>query len=158
MRIVWNAFSGWYADSPRALHRGMLDRGVDAEHVWLAMPSQLSSFPAGTTTVPFGGPAATDALEAADLIVSNVGLGDRGWTKRADTLYLQTWHGTPLKRIHYDEPVSPPDRALHHRTDLARWDLLVSPNRASTPRLVGAFGFEGEVLETGYPQIGRAHV
>jgi CDP-glycerol glycerophosphotransferase len=33
-----------------------------------------------------------------------------------------------------------------------RWDLLVSPNAASTPLLRGAFAFEGELLETGYPR------
>jgi CDP-glycerol glycerophosphotransferase len=36
--------------------------------------------------------------------------------------------------------------------DVARWDWLISPNRASTPRLRRAFRFDREVLETGYPR------
>ena len=35
---------------------------------------------------------------------------------------------------------------------MARWDHLVSPNPVSTPRLRGAFGYDGDVLETGYPR------
>jgi CDP-glycerol glycerophosphotransferase len=36
--------------------------------------------------------------------------------------------------------------------DVARWDLLISPNAVSTPRLRGAFRYDGEVLEIGYPR------
>jgi CDP-glycerol glycerophosphotransferase (TagB/SpsB family) len=33
-----------------------------------------------------------------------------------------------------------------------RWDLLLSPNPPSTPRLRQAFSYDGEVLESGYPR------
>jgi CDP-glycerol glycerophosphotransferase len=36
--------------------------------------------------------------------------------------------------------------------DVDRWDLLLSPNRYSTAVLRGAFGWQGPVLETGYPR------
>ena len=73
------------------------------------------------------------------------------WIKKPGATYLQTWHGTPLKRIHHDAPVRPgwldkPDR------DVARWDMLLSQNPASTELLAHAFRFGGPVHETGYPR------
>jgi CDP-glycerol glycerophosphotransferase len=35
---------------------------------------------------------------------------------------------------------------------VARWDVLLSPNAASTPRMKKAFGYDGPVWETGYPR------
>lgn len=64
-------------------------------------PAHLAGFPAGVTTVRYGGPECVAALEAADVVVSNIHL-DLEWDKRPDALYLQTWHGSPLKRIHLD--------------------------------------------------------
>jgi CDP-glycerol glycerophosphotransferase len=74
------------------------------------------------------------------------------WSKRPGTLYFQTWHGTPLKRIHRDVLWAPPGRLDRLQRDIDRWDVLLSPNRVSTPLLRGAFGYEGEVLECGYPR------
>ena len=36
--------------------------------------------------------------------------------------------------------------------DVAKWDYLVSPGPACTEMFRSAFGFEGEVWETGYPR------
>jgi CDP-glycerol glycerophosphotransferase len=90
-------------------------------------------------------------LESADVLVANTHT-DIAWTKTAGAVYLQTWHGTPLKRIHWDVLWAPPGRLERLSRDVARWDYLISPHRSSTPVLRGAFRFEGEVLESGYPR------
>ena len=46
----------------------------------------------------------------------------------------------------------PPGRLDYLDLDVARWDVLLSPNPVSTPRLRKAFGFDGPVWETGYPR------
>jgi CDP-glycerol glycerophosphotransferase len=74
------------------------------------------------------------------------------WRKRPETTYLQTWHGTPLKRVHHDVFWAPPGRLARLDADVERWDYLLSPNAASTPRLRDAFRFSGQMLETGYPR------
>ena len=74
------------------------------------------------------------------------------WDKRPGTTYLQTWHGTPLKRVHRDVLWAPDGRLDRLDRDIAKWDLLLSPNPVSTPRLRRAFGYDGEVLESGYPR------
>ncbi|GAB7189440.1 hypothetical protein NUM3379_01460 [Kineococcus sp. NUM-3379] len=153
MRIVWNAFNGRYADNPRALHEALLARGGGEEHVWLADPRHAAAFPPGAATVPIGTPRAVAALESADVVVSNTHLQLDEWRKRPGTTYLQTWHGTPLKRIHRDATSLPPDDVMATLDeDIARWDLLVTPSAEGTRLLRSAFGYTGAVLETGYPR------
>jgi CDP-glycerol glycerophosphotransferase len=150
MRIVWNSFHGRFSDNPRALYERLADR-ADLEHVWLADAAHTSAFPAGTVTVDVDGGGATEALEAADLLIANTHT-EVPWDKAPGTTYVQTWHGTPLKRVHRDVLWAPEGRLDRLDDDVARWDLLLSPNPVSTPRLRGAFGYDGEVLETGYPR------
>src|SRR3954447_11397725 len=150
MKIAWYSFHGRYSDNPRALHEGLVGR-PDLEHVWLADPEHWAAFPPGTTTVDVDSDAATEALESADLVVANTHV-EVPWTKPAGATYVQTWHGTPLKRIHRDVLWAPPGRLDRLDEDVAKWDLLLSPNAASTPRLRHAFRYTGEVLESGYPR------
>ncbi|HEX8207757.1 MAG TPA: CDP-glycerol glycerophosphotransferase family protein [Solirubrobacteraceae bacterium] len=152
MRFVYNSFEGRYSDNPRAIHEALVARGGDEHsHLWLADPAHVQGFPDGVETVPYGTPQCIEALETADVVVANTHT-DLVWTKRPDALYLQTWHGTPLKRIHWDVLWAPAGRLERLQRDVGQWDVLVSPNAASTPLLRGAFHYEGEVLECGYPR------
>jgi CDP-glycerol glycerophosphotransferase len=151
MKIVYNSFEGRYSDSPRALYEALRRRGGDETHLWLADPAHARLFPADVDTAEYGGPEGREALESADLLIANTHT-DVDWTKRPGSMYLQTWHGTPLKRIHWDVLWAPPGRLERLSLDVARWDRLISPNRPSTPLLRGAFRYDREVLETGYPR------
>ena len=151
MQIVYHSFEGRFSDSPRALYPELRARFPDADHVWLAGEAGGDGFPADATTLLYGSPEALERMEAADLLVANTHT-DVDWRKRDDAVYLQTWHGTPLKRIHWDVLWAPEGRLDRLQRDVDRWDLLVSPNAASTPLLRGAFRYDGEVLETGYPR------
>jgi len=150
VRIVWNSFHGRYGDNPRALFERLRDR-VGTEHVWLAQHAHLAGFPADVTTVDVDGPEATEALEAADLVVANTHT-EVEWRKREGATYLQTWHGTPLKRVHRDVLWAPPGRLDYLDRDVALWDWLVSPNAVATTLLRQAFRWDGPVWETGYPR------
>lgn len=151
MRIVFHAFEGRFSDSTRALHAALLERDGGHQHVWLADPAHAGTFPADVAILPWGSPEARRALEAADLVVANSHT-DTEWVKAPETVYLQTWHGTPLKRIHWDVLWAPEGRLERLQGDVDRWDLLVSPSAAATPLLRRAFRYEGEILETGYPR------
>jgi CDP-glycerol glycerophosphotransferase len=76
--------------------------------------------------------------------------------KREGQFYVQTWHGTPLKRIGYD--IERPrfknaqDYLRRFSADVAQWDVLVSPNPFSSPIMRRAFRYDGELLESGYPR------
>jgi CDP-glycerol glycerophosphotransferase len=150
VRIVYDSFHGRYSDSPRSLFERLRDRpGI--EHIWLADPPHSDTFPADVPAVPIDSPDAVDALNGADLVIANSHV-EVEWVKAPGTTYLQTWHGTPLKRVHHDVLWAPRGRLDKLDEDVALWDILLSPNPASTPRLRGAFRFEGPVPETGYPR------
>ncbi|MDT2807395.1 CDP-glycerol glycerophosphotransferase family protein [Vagococcus lutrae] len=78
--------------------------------------------------------------------------------KGKNTTYLETWHGTPLKKLGLDiKEVTMPgtDTETYMRNfvrESTRWDFLIAPNHYSSKIFRQAFGFEGEILETGYPR------
>jgi len=150
MRIVFHSFAGRYSDTPRAIHERLADR-PDLEQIWLAEPAHLAAFPDEVKTMDPCDPGVPDLLSSADIVVANTHT-EYEWDKRPGTTYLQTWHGTPLKRIHNDVLWAPEGRLPRLDRDIARWDLLLSPNAVSSPRLAGAFGFGGKIVETGYPR------
>jgi len=151
MKVVYDAFEGRYSDNPRALYERLRRSRRGAEHVWLCDPLYEAGFPSAVRTVPFDGAQARAALESADLVISNTHI-ELDWVKKPGSIYLQTWHGTPLKRIHNDVLWAPEGKLAELDRDVARWDYLISPNEVSTPRLREAFAFTGEVLEVGYPR------
>ena len=155
--VVWNAFNGRYTDNPRALHEGLLARGLDEsagwQHVWMADPRHASAFPEGVRTVPIRSAACAEALASADAVVANCHVTLDPWPVGRPVRYLQTWHGTPLKRIHRSAASLPAEDVLAELdTDISRWDALVTPSPEATRLLREAFAFDGEVLETGYPR------
>ncbi|GEM05264.1 hypothetical protein HMI01_22520 [Halolactibacillus miurensis] len=78
--------------------------------------------------------------------------------KRKENIYLQTWHGTPLKKLGLDiEKVNMPGTTTdkykkNFMESSSKWDYLISPNSYSTNIFRSAFGFKGEILEVGYPR------
>lgn len=79
--------------------------------------------------------------------------------KRKNTNYIQTWHGTPLKRLALDlqqismeGEKSLEDYKKKFAENSKTWDYLISQNSYSTEIFRRAFAFKKEVLEIGYPR------
>src|SRR5699024_1953645 len=78
--------------------------------------------------------------------------------KRDNCIYIQTWHGTPLKKLAGDlDNVSMPGTnpvtyKRNFSNETAKWDYLISPNEYSSRIFERAFWFKGELLEYGYPR------
>ncbi|MFC8224757.1 CDP-glycerol glycerophosphotransferase family protein [Streptomyces sp. NPDC057287] len=152
--VLYSSFDGrQYSDSPRAVHEELVRRGTGVEHLWVVRDQQ-AAVPAGARAVALHSAEWHEALARSRWIVTNTQLPE--WFERAHGQFVvQTWHGTPLKRIGRDLAgtafadtaymESMPRRA-------AQWSVLVSPNSFSTPILRRAFGHTGEVLECGYPR------
>jgi CDP-glycerol glycerophosphotransferase len=151
MKVIHHSSGGRFSDSPRAIYQALIDSGHPGRHVWLADPRHRHGFPADVETVEYGSARCVEELESADVVVSNTHI-EVDWKKAPETVYLQTWHGTPLKHIHFDSLWAPPGRVAYLTEDVRRWDCLLSPNAVSTERLRGAFGFTGEIIESGYPR------
>lgn len=84
--------------------------------------------------------------------------------KKKDQIYVQTWHGTPLKKLakdidigedktFYRSAMSRAEMVKSYEDDERRYDYLISPNKFSTEKFQSAFGVAKEkVLEIGYPR------
>lgn len=79
-------------------------------------------------------------------------------TKPKYTIYLQTWHGTPLKRLALDmkEVHMPGTDTINYKKNFLKeankWDYLISPNSYSTEIFRRAFNYKNKVIESGYPR------
>ena len=80
------------------------------------------------------------------------------WHANRRTTTIQTWHGTPLKKLGTDiDHVAIPGRttAQYHAdfvTAANRWDYLIAPNQYSQDIFKRAFGYRGKFLSIGYPR------
>ncbi|MDG6126094.1 CDP-glycerol glycerophosphotransferase family protein [Lactococcus formosensis] len=76
--------------------------------------------------------------------------------KKNNQIYINTWHGTPLKKMGFDISDEIFNNANVERNILMT-DYFLSPNKYTTEifinayRLNGAYG--GEIIETGYPRL-----
>ncbi|WIY76526.1 bifunctional glycosyltransferase/CDP-glycerol:glycerophosphate glycerophosphotransferase [Streptomyces anulatus] len=152
--VLYSSFDGrQYSDSPRAVHRELASRGRDIEHLWVVRDQQ-AAVPEGARPVALHSADWYEALARSRWIVTNTHLPE--WFERAEgQCVVQTWHGTPLKRIGRDLAGTPHADAAYMASmerRSAQWSVLVSPNSFSTPVLRRAFGYSGEVLECGYPR------
>ena len=75
-------------------------------------------------------------------------------------MFLQTWHGTPLKRLVFDiEDIS--SATARYKKQVYKqsraWDYLVAPNKYSSDIFKRCFMFDKKMLETGYPRNDILH-
>lgn len=78
--------------------------------------------------------------------------------KRSGTKYVQTWHGTPLKKLALDmDTFSMPGSDLktykaNFLAETKKWDYLIAPNQYSKDIFKSCFAFEKKFIESGYPR------
>lgn len=78
--------------------------------------------------------------------------------KRKETTYVQTWHGTPLKKLALDmDTFGMPGLSLENYkknflAETQKWDYLVAPNQYSKEIFKSCFAFEKTFIESGYPR------
>src|SRR5215472_1407183 len=146
-------------DSPRAIADELRRRGDRREHFWAVADWSVPT-PEGGRAVLVGTAAYYAALARSRYLIVNDHM-PQPYRKRRGQRHVQTWHGTPLKRIGLDigEPKSAAGRRYldFMKADVAQWDLLLSPNPYSTRIMRRAFAFGGEIAETGYPRNDALH-
>ncbi|WP_455675838.1 CDP-glycerol glycerophosphotransferase family protein [Pradoshia sp.] len=142
-----------YADSPRMIYEKILEQDLPYKKVWIVNKSIRFRDP-DTIKVKRLSPVYYYYLAKAGVWVNNQNF-PAYIKKRSQTTYLQTWHGTPLKKMLYDiDQVQGRQEGYVERVGAAvkNWDYLISPSSYATKAFRSAFRYEGEVLETGYPR------
>lgn len=142
-----------FADSPRIIYEEIIRRNLDYKIIW-SCNKNIRFYDPNTKRIRKLSPSYYYYLARAKYWVNNQNFPTY-IKKRPQTTYLQTWHGTPLKKMLYDiENIMGRTEGYLERVGNAvkDWDYLVSPSRYATNAFRSAFKFKGKILETGYPR------
>lgn len=167
--LIFEAFMGrQYSCNPRAIYEYMITdhRFDDFRFVWaFEAPEKMETFPQlqRANIVKYGSHEYYQLCASAKCIVTNSNLDD-GIVKKNGQMFLQTWHGTPLKRLRCDI------EAMHGNAnntaseikwkndiDIVRYDYLLSYSDFVTDKFISAFNLENLnkthiVVRTGAPR------
>lgn len=157
--IVFESFLGkQYSCNPRAIYEYFTEHYPSYELYWSVDPRYIKNFEgknlkiANRFSVKW-----LFVMARAKYWVSNSRL--HLWLpKPKHTVFVQTWHGTPLKKLVLDvEEVYMPGTTTekykkNFTIESSKWDYLISPNRYSTEIFRRAFDFKNNIVESGYPR------
>ncbi|AJA56779.1 CDP-glycerol glycerophosphotransferase family protein [Lactococcus lactis] len=161
--MIFASFNGKaYSDNPRYLFEYLRDSGsfTDYQFVWAFNRKQTIG---GAKVVKFNSLSYYYLLSKAKYWIFNAKMAPY-YHKKSQQIYLQTWHGTPLKRLghdlfdhgmtYYRSRLSYKEMLKSYDDDSRRWDYLISPNSFSSRVFVSAFDVkEDKILEVGYPRV-----
>lgn len=152
--IFFESFLGKnYSDSPKYIYEYLINtKRKGYKFVWSF--NEKTTIPGNAKQVKRFSLPYFYYLARAKYWVSNSRL-PKYLDKREGNIYLQTWHGTPLKKLVFDmEDVysADPNYKENFYYQSRRWDYLSSANEYSTEIFRRAFKYDKEILEFGYPR------
>lgn len=151
--VFFESFHGKYNNNPKYLYEKMLEMEYDKKFkfVWSFDGEDASMIPGSPIAVSDQDEDYYKYLASAKYKINNatfLNIID----KRKKVVHLQTWHGTPLKRLGSDIDVENPGVSWNHfNNEVKTWNYLISANRFSTETFKRAFNYKNKVLEMGYP-------
>lgn len=166
-KVYFQTFSGrGYSDSPKAMYEYMMKAPeyADFRFVWCFKEPEKFSFLKNSRTeiVKFRSRDDNKALRTAKYWISNYRMLDHQHPRKGQ-IYVQCWHGTPLKRLGYDLEAS--DNSMNsiseirskYRTDAKKFSYLISPSPFCTEKFATAWnlvktGQTHKIIEEGYPR------
>lgn len=150
-----------YSCSPKAIYEKMVEMGLDQKYeiYWIKERRVNFKVPVGRFQyVTRNSLKYHKLLAKAGTWVFNTRQPDYV-KKRPEQHYIQTWHGTPLKKLALDmEDVFMAGNAgiesykSNFWRHTRRWDYLIAPNQYSSDIFRRCFDFKKEMLEIGYPR------
>lgn len=148
-----------YSGNPRFIYEEMVARGLDKQYrCFFVLENTTLSLPGNAIKVKRLSLKYFYLFAKAGFWVSDTRMPNY-LRKRKKTVYIQCWHGTPLKKLGLDlEQIS-----MESEKDLdsykknfirntRKWDYLISQNSYSSEIFRRAFSFNKCILETGYPR------
>lgn len=166
--VIFSAYNGRsYVCSPKAIYEYMVNHEAfeDYRFIWIFDYPENYQFLTenrNTMVVKNGSHECEKYLHKAKYWIFNFRAYDH-WIPKKNQVYVQCWHGTPLKRLGYD--ITNSDNAMNsvkeirekYRTDAERFSYLLSPCDFVTQKFTSAWnlkesGKQNVILETGYPR------
>ncbi|WP_214767517.1 CDP-glycerol glycerophosphotransferase family protein [Exiguobacterium sp. s145] len=157
--VLFESFLGrGYSDNPKALYLTLQKQRPELQLVWIFAKEPNAAVKAACPNwVLRNSPKYYYLMARAQYWIFNT-RQPLSLKKRRETMYLQTWHGTPLKRLglDMDEVHMPGTNTEQYKKNFSaqakEWNYLLSPNLYSSAIFKRAFDFRGLLLETGYPR------
>jgi len=147
-----------YGDNIKYLSEYISEHAPHAEIVWAFSPSFFPKANCPFKSVKLYTFNYYYHILTSKFILSNARLNQRMLHKRRGQIYLQTWHGTALKRLGTDVKV--PKKSWLKKLllpgvfefDVRNTDIMISGSRFMTNLYRDKFGFKGRIEETGTPR------
>ena len=163
--IFFEAYDGRnYACSPKAIYEYMINnkKYKDYKFVWAFKYPNKYKFDDNTIVVKSNSKECFKYLASSKYWIVN-SLIDVAIKKKKNQIYLQCWHGTPLKKLRYDIEVKGSVlntiEEIRKRNDLdaIKFDYFISPSKFCTEKFTSAFNLEklgkkNIIIEKGYPR------
>lgn len=165
--VIFTSFQGrGFSDNPKAIYEYMLtdERFKDYKFVWFIRRKNMENVNIpDAKIVAYNGLLYLFYLARAKYWVINVKMPPF-LKKKKNQIYLQTWHGTPLKRLAHDiqldqnttfyrSKMSYDEMVYSYDIDVKKYDYMISPNHFCTEIFQSAFAINRErLIETGYPR------
>ncbi|MFC7915256.1 CDP-glycerol glycerophosphotransferase family protein [Streptomyces sp. NPDC057386] len=144
-----------YSDSPRAIYEEIKRRNLPVKAIWSYAGAKPTGFPKDVELVQRWSWQYLRALAQAEFWIDNQGFPLK-LAKRPETTYIQTWHGSALKRMGFDEPqsrVMPAHEQQAYQKAIDRFDHFVVRGEHDEKTLARAYRLPDEkLLRTGYPR------
>ncbi|MBM6619089.1 CDP-glycerol glycerophosphotransferase family protein [Bacillus suaedaesalsae] len=152
--VFFESFFGKnYSGSPKYIYEEMLrnEKFRDYTFVWSYIGNNPDEIPGDPILVDREREEYYRYLGKAKYWVNNILFPVH--RKREGNQYLQTWHGTPLKKLGFDIEIEGPETLARENfyIESRNWDYLISANRYSSEIFGRAFKFDKEIIEKGYP-------
>ena len=150
--VFFESFYGRNAScNPLAIDRELARRAPGLTRYWSVVDFSVA-VPEGAVAVVEGSPEWWRARGAARLLVVNDWLRRR-FVRRKGQVVLQTWHGTPLKRLALHRPGFDPRRMVAVIRESRRWNVLLAQNPYAATILGKAYAFLSRpIWVEGYPR------
>ena len=152
--VMFETFFGKnYSDSPKYIYEYLAQHNTkNFEFIWVL--NNNTKPPYGAKVVKRFSKEYAYYLARSKYFVFNV-RQPLWFVKREGQVFLETWHGTPLKKLVFDQDevtaASPLYKAQFFRQK-KEWDYLIAANPFSTKTFRSCFKFDNEMLEVGYPR------
>ena len=165
--VFFSSFNGkYYTDSPKSIYLYMKSNPEfkNYKFVWaFSEPENHKDLECkNTIIVKQGSKSYEKYLSMAKYWVTNHRVYDYIYPKKSQ-IYVQCWHGTPLKRLGFD--LQKTDNALNtlkemqhkYLIEAKKLNYMVSPSKFTSEKLRSAFNLkkvhkENNIIEQGYPR------
>lgn len=142
-----------YAGNPKYLYEYMIENAKfkKMKYVWAYPDEKKCEIPGDAIIVQRGSEEYFFYLAKAKYWINNILFPVKD--HRDEVVYLNTWHGTPLKKLGFDIDLDGPEKRSFDNLykESLNWDYLLVDNDYGEEKLVGAFHFKKNIIKKGYP-------